>query len=143
MKKNIFVLLVTVVIFGITTVKAQNKVPGSDKTRVEVYYFHPNERCPIDQSIEENTVRLISTDFAKEIKEGRIKFQVINTDDQVNAKLVANFDINAQALYVVKIENGKEIKKDLTKFAFDYGQSNPVKFKAGLKEEIRKAFSSK
>lgn len=140
LKKIFFISVITVIIAGIPSVVAQTNVsPG--KTKVLVYYFHPNERCPIDQSIEENMVKLIFTDFAKEIKDGTIKFQVINTDDKANEKIVANFDINAQALYVVKIDNGKEIKKDLTKFAFDWGQSNPGKFRTGLKEEIKKAIS--
>ena len=77
--------------------------------------------------------------FAKEIKAGTILFSVINTDDKSNAKITAKFDINAQALYIVKLEKDKEIQKDLTRFAFDYGQSNPGKFKSGLKDEIEKA----
>jgi hypothetical protein len=39
----------------------------------------------------------------------------------------------------VKLNKGKEIQKDLTRFAFDYGKSNPGKFKADLKREIEKA----
>jgi len=77
--------------------------------------------------------------FAKETGNGTIIFRVINTDDKSNAKITAKFDINAQALYIVKLEKGKEIQKDLTRFAFDYGQSNPGKFKSGLKDEIEKA----
>jgi len=42
-------------------------------------------------------------------------------------------------LYIVKNENGKEIKTDLTEFAFSYGLSNPGKFKARLKDEIKDA----
>jgi hypothetical protein len=109
------------------------------KPRVEVYYFHPTERCPIDQSIEDNTRRLMQSSFAKEIKDGTIKFQVINTDDKSQVKTVARFDINAQALYVVKLADGKENKNDLTHFAFSNGLSNPARFKSGLKDEIEKA----
>ena len=101
-----------------------------------IYYFHPTERCPIDQSIEQNLLKLMQSSFAKEIKDGKIKFQVINTDDKSQAKTVARFDINAQALYIVSRKNGKEIKNDLTRFAFDYGQSNPDRFRSGLKVEI-------
>ena len=108
------------------------------KPRVEVYYFHPTERCPIDQSIEDNTRRLMQSSFAKEIKDGTIKFLIINTDDKLQAKTVARFDINAQALYVVKLSDGKENKNDLTHFAFSNGLSNPARFKSGLKDEIEK-----
>jgi hypothetical protein len=103
---------------------------------LEIYYFHPIERCPIDQSIEEITRRMMQTDFAGQIKSGVIRFQVLNTDDKANAKTVSRFEMNAQALYLVYQEKGKEVKKDLTEFAFSTCQNNPAKFKSGLKMEI-------
>jgi hypothetical protein len=125
---------------------AAGSIPGfsqdnttAQKPKVEVYYFHPDERCPIDQSIEENTVKMMQKNFSREIKDGTIKFKIINTDDKSQAKTVARFEINSQALYVVKLSDGKEIKNDLTHFAFSNGQSNPERFKSGLKDEIIKA----
>jgi len=138
MKKKSLLFSLLILFAGLTGGSAQNK-PTVSKTRVEVYYFHPNERCPIDQSIEENTIKLMNSAFAKGLKDGTIKFQIINTDDKSQAKTVARFDINAQGLFVVKLLNGKEIKNDLTQFAFTFGQSNPQRFKDGLKEEIEKA----
>ena len=133
------VLLFTLLIFQGYFVSAQNKVKASSTVKVEVYYFHPTDRCPIDQSIEANIKIVMQSFFPKETGNGTITFRVINTDDKANAKITAKFDINAQALYIVKLEKGKEIQKDLTRFAFDYGQSNPGKFKSGLKDEIEKA----
>lgn len=138
MKKLILSFVFLAFIAGFTHVFAQGKPPAS-KSKVEVYYFHPIERCPIDQSIEENTIKLMNSSFSKEMKEGTIKFQIINTDDKSQAKTVARFEINAQGLFVVKLSNGKEIKNDLTHFAFDYGLSNPERFKIGLKDAIEKA----
>ena len=120
-------------------VSAQKTTPVAGTKKAEIYYFHPTERCPIDQSIEETLRKMMQSDFAKEIKDGIIKFQVINTDDKANAKTVGKFEINAQALYLVTYVNGKEIKNDLTEFAFSNAQNNPGKFKAGLKQEIFKA----
>ena len=139
-KKNFLkFLLLLAIATNAGFVQSQTKTPEKIKPKIEVYYFHPAERCPIDQAIEENTRKLMQSDFAKNIKEGTLKFQVLNTDDKANAKIVAKFNINAQALYIMKIEKGKEIKTDLTEFAFSYGQSNPGKFKIGLKEEIMNA----
>jgi len=135
-----FILLILSGLFGgFTAVSAQSKAPVINKPRVEVYYFHPTERCPIDQTIEETTIKLMHSDFANEIKDGTIKFQVFNTEDKANAKIVANFDINAQALYIIKVDKGKEIKNDLTEFAFSNAQAKPLKFKYRLKDEIGKA----
>lgn len=137
--KKFLILLILIPLIGSTTGWTQNKGQTNSPLKVEVYYFHPTERCPIDESIEANTKTVMQLYFAKETGNGTILFKVINTEDKANAKIVAKFDINAQALYVVKLDKGKEIQKDLTRFAFDYGKSNPGKFKAGLKEEIEKA----
>lgn len=132
MKK--FIVLFLLSTMGIFTAWSQTK-----QMKLQVYYFHPTERCPIDQSIETNTNSVMQTYFAKQIKDGTILFKVLNTEDKANAKIVSKFDINAQALYIVKLAKGKETQKDLTRFAFDYGKSNPGKFKADLKGEIEKA----
>ena len=134
---KVFILLVVTTICG--SAMAQTAAPGKSKLKVSVYYFHPTERCPIDQSIEENTRKVMQSDFGKNLRDGSITFKVLNTDDKANAKFVAKFDINAQALYIVKTGNGKDVKTDLTEFAFSTGQSNPGKFKARLREEINAA----
>jgi len=121
-----------------SSAEAQKSTRPAGTTKLKVYYFHPDERCPIDQSVELNTKTVMETNFKKQVKEGTIDFRIINTDDKANAKLVAGFDINAQAIYIVKVMKGKEIKTDFTKFAFDFGLSNPMKFKKGLKDEIEK-----
>jgi hypothetical protein len=137
--KTVVIIILSVLWVGAPIVNSQNKVPLNDKTRVEVYYFHPTERCPIDQAIEENTRKLMQTDFAKELKDGTIKFQVLNTEVKANENTVARFEINAQALYIVKLDKGKEIKTDLTEFAFSTAQASPLKFRYRLKDEIGKA----
>ncbi|MCX6249690.1 MAG: nitrophenyl compound nitroreductase subunit ArsF family protein [Bacteroidetes bacterium] len=137
MRKIIFISLILSI--ALTFLNAQTKPVAGNKPRLEVYYFHPTERCPIDQAVEENTKKVIQTYFAKEIKEGTIRYMVVNTENKGFAKLVARFEINAQALYIVKNDQGKEVKNDLTEFAFSYGLSNPERFKARLKEEILKA----
>jgi len=115
--------------------------PGKPQT-VQVLYFHPNERCPIDQSIEENTRKLMNSVFSKEIREGALVFRVVNTDDPVNSILVSKFEINAQALYVVKNLNGKETHIDLTEFAFSTSLNEPVKFREELQGEVSAALKS-
>jgi hypothetical protein len=132
------VFMITLISQGLI-VSAQKPAVAKNITKLEIYYFHPTERCPIDQSIEETTSKMMRTDFAKEIKDGTIKFRVLNTDDKANEKIIANFEMNAQALYLVTKINGKEVKNDLTEFAFSNCQSNPGKFKAGLKHEIQSA----
>jgi hypothetical protein len=133
-KEIAFILLVMLSISG--QLNAQGNAKGP---KVEVYYFHPNERCPIDLTIEDNMRKLMRTHFQTQIQSGIIKFQVINTDEKTNAKTVARFDINAQALYVVRHDPTGETKTDLTELAFSKSQSAPERFRSELEDHIRKA----
>jgi hypothetical protein len=133
------ILLILFIIGFIPVVNSQQKPKTASTPKVEVYYFYPTERCPIDLTIEENVKTTVQTYFSKEIKNGTMILHLLNTDDKVNAKTVAKFNINAQALYIVKYDKGKEIKNDLTDFAFSTSQNNPAKFKARLKDEIENA----
>jgi len=137
MKKILVVIWALIHLFAMSN-EAQNSPKSAATTKIKVYYFHPEERCPIDQSVEVNTKTVMETNFKQQVKDGAIDFRIINTDDKNNAKLVSGFDINAQALYIVKVMNGKDFKTDFTRFAFDFGLSNPMKFRKGLKDEIEK-----
>jgi hypothetical protein len=137
--RRAIISLVFFTMVALPIINAQNKGKTITSVKVELFYFHPTERCQIDLAIEENTRIIMQSYFTKEIKDGTIKFQVLNTDDKANAKTVAKFNINTQALYIVKHDKGKEIKNDLTDFAFSFGQSNPAKFKSRLEDEIDKA----
>ena len=117
-------------------VSAQKQVTEKSKPKLEVYYFHTSERYPIDQAIEDHTRKLMQTYYSKEIRDGTITFRVLNTGDKANANITSKFEINAQALYLVTFVNGKEVKNDLTEFAFSCAQNNPGKFVSRLKAEI-------
>ena len=121
------------------SVWAQVKDPVSAKPKVEVYYFHPNERCPIDEAIEANTIKLMQTDFAKEVSAGLLKLSVVNTDNAENNALAEQFEINTQALYIVRNEEDKVEKTNLTDFAFANAKNNPAKFMDRVKEEVLNA----
>jgi hypothetical protein len=134
--KKLLLVFSLIILASPAFIKGQTATSSKAPVRLKVYYFHPDERCPIDQSVEDNTRKVMQTNYQEKIKDGTIDFRVINTDDKANEKLASGFEINAQALYLVKVEKGKETKQDLTKFAFDNGFSNPLKFKKGLKDAI-------
>lgn len=139
MNSRILFVLLTLLFTGPFLAVSQEKKEVQAKPKVEVYYFHPNERCPIDQSIEENLRKLMQTSYAKEMRDGTIRFRIVNTDDKANQKFANGFEINAQALYIITQDHGKEVRTDLTEFAFANGQSNVEKFKVGIRDEIDKA----
>lgn len=137
--KALYVIFVFMIgLSGAMGLSAQ--VPGTPVLPgVDVYYFHPNERCPIDEAIEENTLKLAKSDFAKEVAAGLLKVRVVNTDEPANDALASKFEINTQALYVVKQTPQGEEKVNLTEFAFANAKTNPTAFMDRLKAEIVKA----
>jgi len=101
-------------------------------TKVEVYYFHYTHRCVTCQAVETESQKIISTLYAKEIKEGKIQFIAVNLDEKNSKNLADKCKVEGQALLV--ISGNKRI--DLTDKGFMYARSNPDKLKAELKKTI-------
>ena len=110
---------------------------GKVKPTLEVFYFHVTNRCPTCISIETNTKKTLETTFSKEVKEGKIKFTVLNSDEPKNKAICEKYEAFGATLILVKYANGKETKENLTNFAFSYSRNQPNKFIAGLQEKIQ------
>jgi hypothetical protein len=115
---------------------AQDKPVTTKQAKLEVYYFHATRRCATCMAIEDNTKKTLDTYFAAEIKDGTIKFNVVNVDEKKNKALAEKYEASGSALFLTKLDQGKEQKTDMTDFAFSYGRNNPEKFMAGLKDKI-------
>lgn len=132
MKKIIGIsLLFILMISAAIAVQAQNK-------KLTVYYFHTDHRCPTCLSIEANTQKTLDTYFKDEVKAGKIELVIINVDDKKNEKIAEKFEASGSALILNKVSGKKELKEDMTNFAFKYSRNNETKFIDGLKEKINK-----
>lgn len=100
-------------------------------TKVEVYYFHYTRRCVTCQSVENQSQKIVQELYAKQVKEGTVKFIGVNLDEKGSEAIAKKVKAEGQALLV--IGNGKRI--DLTDKGFMYAYSQPEK----LKEELKKA----
>jgi hypothetical protein len=133
MKKSsllLFAILISVIVF------AQEENTVSNKTIVDVYYFHRTDRCMTCLSIEENTKNTLETYFANEMKDGTINFYSICYEDDDNTAAIEKYKVDAPALYLTKVKKEKETNKDLTDFAFDNSLHNADKYKNGLRNKI-------
>jgi hypothetical protein len=104
--------------------------------KLEVLYFHSTRRCPTCMAIEENTKKTLDTYFSAQLKNGTIKFTVINVDDNKNKAIAEKYEATGSALFLAKTTGGKESKSDLTEFAFANARNNPEKFISELKDKI-------
>lgn len=119
--------LLSILVFSLTIAscngqdKSKTTTTNQAISKIEVIDFHSTRRCMTCNAIEASTKYTLETYFAKEVKEGKITFQVINVDKKENEKIAENFEASGTALFLNVIQNGKEKHIDLTDFAFMKG----------------------
>ena len=126
-----------IILIALTLVMT-SMVFGQKATKLQVVYFHAKYRCATCISIEENTKKTLDTYFAAQLKDGTIKFQVLDVSDEKNEKLAEKYEASGSSLFLTKLNGKKETTTDFTNFAFSYSHNQADKFIAGLKAEIEK-----
>jgi hypothetical protein len=96
---------------------------------VRVLYFHGINRCMTCNGMEKYTGELLQTEYARELQNGQITFQVFNFEDEANAGIVKKYGIESSALLLVTEKNGKEKVSNITDIGFSYAKNDPEKFK--------------
>ena len=123
----------------VTSCSDQNKSKDNSLdqsiSKIEVLDFHSTHRCMTCNAIEANTKYTLNTYFAKELKEDKISFQVINVDEKENEKIAEKFEASGTSLILNVIKNGKETQINLTDFAFMKGNDQEA-FSKELKAKI-------
>lgn len=107
-----------------------------ESSKVLIYNFHVTKRCPSCIAIEEATTKTLTTYFSKELKEGRIKRQVLNVDDEANKAISEKYEAFGSGLFVTCVFKGKETTTDLTGDGFKYAKNKEEKFIEILKNTI-------
>ena len=98
--------------------KSKDESSVQSVSKIEVLDFHSTHRCMTCNAIEANTKYTLNTYFAKELKEDKIIFQVINVGEKKNEKIAEKFEASGTSLILNVIKKGKEIQINLTDFAF-------------------------
>lgn len=99
---------------------------------VEVKYFHGQQRCVTCRSIEQQTRELLEDSYAKECKEGKIIFTVIDCSTEEGKRMASEYKVTYSSLFVEK--GGKRV--NLTQTGFQYAKNQPAEFKKHLKAAI-------
>jgi len=115
--------------------KSKDQILHQSVSKIEVLDFHSTHRCMTCNAIEANTKYTLNTYFAKELKEDKITFQVINVDEKKNEKIAEKFEASGTSLILNVIKNGKETQINLTDFAFMNGNDQET-FSKELKAKI-------
>lgn len=108
---------------------------GVSVNKIELIDFHSTHRCMTCNAIEANALYTLETYFAKELKDGKISFQSVNIDEEVNYAMAEKFEASGTSLFLNVIVKGQESIINLTDFAFKYGRDQEV-FSEELKLKI-------
>ncbi len=132
--KKISVLIIAILLS--TFAISQEEEVKTNKTKLDVYYFHRAQRCQTCLSIEENTKNTLEQYYADELKDGTINFYSICYEEDEYTEIIEKYKADGPALYLTKVKKGKETNKNLTDFAFDNSLHNADKYKEGLRNKI-------
>ena len=108
----------------------------AEKPNVLICNFHVTNRCPSCVAIEEATTKTLNTYFAAEVKQGRIKRQILNVDEKSNKAISEKYQAFGSSLFVTRIFKDKETTTDLTGDGFKYAKNKEEKFIEILKNKI-------
>jgi len=89
--------------------KPQQGGPQPPDDGVVAYYFHGNTRCPTCRSIEEYAHEAVQTGFAKELADGRLRWQVVNYEEPENEHFATDYELVAPTVLLAEIRGGSQI----------------------------------
>jgi hypothetical protein len=133
--KSLICIIVFTCLAGIRPVVAQDQ-PEKSSAVVEVYYFHGSYRCPTCLAVEEQTKKVVSEVYGKQLENGTIELKVLNLEEKANQAVVEQFEIGWSSLILYK--PGTKEKINLTEEGFGNARTDPEAFKLILKENIDK-----
>jgi len=132
-------LLLTSLLFTACKSEAQKMVGATGNAQIEVIDFHSTHRCVTCLAIENVARSVVETDFAAEVKAGKLVFKTVDVDDDKNLKLAEKFEASGTALFVYNGKTGQAL--DLTDAGFTYAKSDEAKLRGFLQTAIRNNLS--
>lgn len=143
-------LLIIVLLLSVVLVSCNNKdkketttdpnaveATKSENLKLQVYYFYSAHRCPTCNSIEENVKKVVSTQFANEVKDGKIAISYLNLEEEANKAIVEKLEVYGSSLILIQYKGAEEVVHDLTEYAYTYSRKQPEVFTSGLTDTIK------
>lgn len=75
---------------------------------VIVYYFHGNVRCPTCKQIEADAHESLQQGFAREMKDGRLVWRIVNYEQPGNEHFATEFQLIAPTVVLTRMDGGKQ-----------------------------------
>lgn len=109
---------------------------GEKGWKLVAYYLHGSYRCPTCISIERQSKETVETDFAGEIKAGKVAYLSLNYEEPENAHFGPDYRLMTKSLVLSLRKDGKEVEwKNLPDIWTTV--HNPPDFRKYVNDEIR------
>lgn len=139
MKSLRIVVMALCMIVGVVSFaqgKSTQAAKAANGNVVEVMYFHGKQRCVTCMAIEKLTKEVVEKDFAKEVKQGKVRYREIDISTDEGEKIADRYEVTWSSLFVNQWKGKKETRNNMTKFGFANARKDPDAFKAGLRDKI-------
>ena len=139
MKKINNLLILFSLILGVTSCAADTtgKKATEVNNEVEVLYFHGSMRCRTCVAIEKVTKELIDTQFANDVKSGKLIFKEVDLGTKDGEKLGDKYEIAFSSILIVKKDGSKEKVANLTEDGFKYAINDKAKLQSIISAQIK------
>ena len=115
--------------------RAEDAAPAGKATKIMAYYFHGTARCPTCMKLESYTREAIEDSFKDELKDGRIEWRVVNTDEDGNGHFVKDFKLETKSVVLVAMQGDRQLRwRNLDKIWDLVG--NKDEFKKYIRKEV-------
>jgi hypothetical protein len=104
--------------------------------RVDVIYFHMNQRCVTCLCFEEHVNQVMQNNFADAISSGKLTYRVLNAQDKQNIDIAKKYQVVGSQLFINSVLNGDDHIKDLQEI-WDWDcRNNAQEFEAKVRNAI-------
>ncbi|MCX6007064.1 MAG: nitrophenyl compound nitroreductase subunit ArsF family protein [Chloroflexi bacterium] len=112
------------------------KAPATTVNRVDVIYFHANQRCVTCLCFEQHVNHVIDTYFIEALNNGKLTFQVLNLQQSENEAITKKYQAVGSQLFINVIINGIDTIQDIQNIWNWKCTSDPNGFERKLKNII-------
>ena len=84
--------------------------PTADGSGFVAYYFHNTRRCRTCRTIEAQAQEAISTRFAEQLRQGRLKWASVNLEDIGNEHYASDYAVTGSSLVIAEVKGGRPVR---------------------------------
>ena len=134
--KYLFLLMLIALPFVVSEAQTKKTSPANTSPVVEILYFHGPQRCKSCVALEKAAKELVNTKFARQVKEGKVKFREINLSTKEGEKLGDKYEVAWSSLLIVRKQGKKEKFADMTDVGFRYAVKHKEKIQSMMEKKI-------